>query len=70
MCITSIEVDRLIGWTSVVAQMQERARPRSAPSWYTPNPRTNIVDFGGLDSSTILIQRGGILMSIGDLPES
>ena len=36
----------------------------------TPNPPTNIVDFGGFDSSTILILRGGILMSIGDFPES
>ena len=31
---------------------------------------TNIVDFTGFDSSIILIQRGGILMSIGNLPES
>ena len=37
---------------------------------YTPNPPTNIVDFRGLDSSIILIQRDGILMSIGDFPES
>ena len=36
----------------------------------TLNLPTNIVEFGGLDSSTILIQRGGILMSIGDFPES
>ena len=35
----------------------------------TPNPPTNIVDFVGFDSSTILIQRG-VLMSIGDFPES
>ena len=31
----------------------------------TPNPPTNIVDFGGFDSSIILNLRGGILMSIG-----
>ena len=36
----------------------------------TPNLPTNIVDFRGLDSSIMLIQRGGILMSIGNLPES
>ena len=36
----------------------------------TPNLPTNIVDFGGFDSSIILILRGGILMSIGDFPES
>ena len=31
---------------------------------------TNIVDFRGFDSSIILILRGGILMSMGDFPES
>ena len=36
----------------------------------TANLPTNIVDFKGLDSSIVLIQRGGILMSIGDFPES
>ena len=42
--------------------------PRNAIT--TADPPTNIVDFGGFDSSTILILRGGILMSIGDFPES
>ena len=36
----------------------------------SPNLPTNIVDFRGFDSSIILILRGGILMSIGDSPES
>ena len=36
----------------------------------TPNLPTNIVGFRGFDSSTILIQRGGIPRPIGDLPES
>ena len=36
----------------------------------TPNLPTNIVDVRGFDSSIILIQRGGTLMSIGDFPES
>ena len=36
----------------------------------TPNLPTNIVDFKGLDSSAIFISKGGILMSIGNLPES
>ena len=36
----------------------------------TPNRPTNIVGFRGFDSSTILIQRGGIPRPIGDLPES
>ena len=35
-----------------------------------PNLPTDIVDFRGFDSSTILIERGGILTPKGDLPES
>ena len=35
----------------------------------TPN-LPKIVDFRGLDSSIIFIQRGGILMSVGDFPEN
>ena len=37
---------------------------------HTPNLPTNIVDFGGFDSSIMLCLRAGILMSIGDFPES
>ena len=37
---------------------------------HTPNLPTNIVDFGGFDSSIILILRGGIPRPIGDFPES
>ena len=37
---------------------------------YTPNLPTNIVDFGGFDSSIMLFVRGGILMSIVNFPES
>ena len=36
----------------------------------TANLPTNIVDFKRLDSSIILISRDGIIMSIGDFPES
>ena len=36
----------------------------------TANLPTNIVDFAGFDSSVMLIVTGGILMSIGDFPES
>ena len=36
----------------------------------TPNLPTNIVDFRGFDSSIMLILKKGILMSIGNLPES
>ena len=47
-----------------------RSLLRSTPgSQSTPHLPTNIVDFRGLDSSIILISRGGILMSIGNLEE-
>ena len=36
----------------------------------TPNLPTNMVDFGGFHSSIMLCLRGGILMSIGNSPES
>ena len=36
----------------------------------TANLPTNLVDFRGFDSSIILMYRDGILMSIGDFPES
>ena len=36
----------------------------------TANLRTKILDFRGFDSSRILILRGGILISIGNFPES
>ena len=36
----------------------------------TANLSTKILDLGGVDSGTILIFRGGILMSVGSFPES
>ena len=36
----------------------------------TANLRTTIMDFRGFDSSIILISRRGILMSLGNYPES
>ena len=42
--------------------------PRRVPD--TANLRTKILDFGGFDSSRIFSLRVGILMSIGDFPES
>ena len=41
--------------------------PASADA--TVNLRTKILDFGGFDSSRILILRGGILMAIGNFPD-
>ena len=41
-----------------------------APPALTANLRTKVLDFRGFDSSIILILRGGILMSIGNFPES
>ena len=52
------------------------ARPsRKVPSMlritrHTVNLPTNIADFRGFNSSMILMLRGGILMSIGNSPES
>ena len=37
---------------------------------YTANLRTWILDLGGFGSSRVLVLRGGILMSIGNSPES
>ena len=36
----------------------------------TANLRTTILDSRGFDSSRLLILRGGILMSIGNIPEN
>ena len=36
----------------------------------TPNLRTETLDFRGFDSIRILSLRGGVLMSIGDFPET
>ena len=44
-------------------------RQRTSLRMGTANLRTKILDFRGLDSSRILILRGGILMSIGNFPE-
>ena len=45
-----------------------RART-SSDARATASLRTRNLDFGGFDSSIILIQRGVILMPIGDFPE-
>ena len=43
---------------------------QKSPTARTPNLHTNIVDFTGLDSSIILISRGGIPRPIGNFPQS
>ena len=42
----------------------------SSPSTYMANLRAEILNFRGFDSSMILIVRGGILMSMGELGNS
>ena len=44
--------------------------PPEACSGLTPNLPTNMLDFRGFYSSSILNERGGILMSIGNFTES
>ena len=65
-----------LGPRGVGRGVEEGLRARRGVAWAvqangsTPNPPTNIVGFRRFDSSMILILRGGILMSIGDFPES
>ena len=61
MIIIIIVIDRIV----IVTMINIQGAPYFSTS--TPNPPTNIVDFRGFDSSTILILRGGIIMSIGKL---
>ena len=58
----------IIGTTVHPPWSRKPQRPREDGS-PTANPRTNIVDFGGFDSSTILNLRGGIPRLVGDFPE-
>ena len=46
-------------------QTPAAAGPRCRASWRpTPSPPIKSLDFGGFDSSRLLILRGGILMSV------
>ena len=58
------------GARSVHAAFFTRSEPRLRQTHLTANLRTRILNFRGLDSSLILILRCGILMSIGNFPES
>ena len=49
---------------------QEVRRGGHGATSYTANFRTRILDFRGLDSSIVLISRGGIPRPIGNFPES
>ena len=51
-------------------QNQKLRGEATSSSSDTPNFSTNIMDFRGFDSSTNLFRRGGILMPIGNFPES
>ena len=54
--------------------MEARGRCSGGGLWAAPEGsstaklRTKILDFRGFDSSIILLLRGGILMSIGNIP--
>ena len=50
--------------------VEEAAAALRGSSFVTHNLPTNIVDFTGLDSSIIFIQRGGMPSPIGKFPES
>ena len=63
--------------TLTLTTCRKEARAASLATWRPchyegtkANLRTNIMDFRGFDSRIISIIRGGILMSIGDFPES
>ena len=51
-------------------ESQHERQARAPSRCRTANLRTKILDFIGFDSSIILILMGGILMSIGNLPEA
>ena len=55
---------------SVVLQLQICHDCIKSCKCSTPNLHTDIMDIRGLDSNISLIIRGGIVMSIGDFPES
>ena len=46
------------------------AASQPTPSWPTANLRTKFLDFTGFDSSRMLTLRVGILVPVGDFPES
>ena len=54
----------------VLALIQAFAKQTPIRKSKTPNLPTDIVDFRGFDPSIIFIQRGEILMSSADCPES
>ena len=56
--------------SGISAAGRARWKPRESDEDDTPNLPTNIVDIRGFDSSMMLNLRGGILMSVGDFPES
>ena len=52
------------------ASLPAELRGRPMLIWIRPIPETKILDFRGFDPSRILDTRDGILMPIGDFPES
>ena len=60
-----------VGDRCLLKLVEPRFAPEHGPfcPTLTANLRSKILDFGGLDSSRILIIRGGIFVSIGKFPD-
>ena len=69
MRIPSLKIKILLGSTPLKSRILVRRLAVAAPK-RPASLRTKILDFRGVDSSIILIFRGGILMSMGEFPGS
>ena len=74
-CLLACRLAVCPAWRSTSSAPPRRRRPVAstlqgqAEARRTANLRIRILDFRGIGSSRILILRGGILMSIGNVPE-
>ena len=59
-----------VPWAGIRGRWRIRCRTPRRVARGTANLRTTILDFRGFESNIILISRGGILMSMGNSPES
>ena len=63
--VGNIHLNICVQFALTFTSMSKRSANQEESQMTTPNLPTNIVDFRGFDSSTILILRGGILRPIG-----